>query len=96
MPIQSTCNHFGPSGQAIKQILSSMSTLSAVSDLQITVTRFSMLLWSLSQSICKVDGLHPHLVNKMADARYSLIPREVMVFHPAEGESCSVPDRLNT
>jgi hypothetical protein len=46
---------------------------------------------------CKVDGLHPHLAQQMADARI-YTKSKVMVFIPREGESCSVPaqDRLNT
>jgi hypothetical protein len=45
---------------------------------------------------CKVDGLHPHLAQQMADAR-NFTKSKVMVFHPKEGESCSVPakDRRN-
>jgi hypothetical protein len=38
----------------------------------------------------KVDGLHPHLAQQMADAR-NFTKSKVMVFHPKEGESCSVP-----
>jgi hypothetical protein len=34
---------------------------------------------------CKVDGLHPHLAQQMADARY-FTRKQVMVFHPKEGE----------
>jgi hypothetical protein len=46
------------------------------------------------QWLAKVDGLHPHLAQQMADARE--FHQKVMVFHPKEGESCSVPkDRRN-
>jgi hypothetical protein len=43
-----------------------------------------------------IDGLHPHLAQQMADAR-EFHQSKVMVFHPKEGESCSVPakDRRN-
>jgi hypothetical protein len=49
---------------------------------------------SFTPMACKVDGLHPHLAQQMADAR-EFHQKAVMVFHP--GESCSVPakDRRN-
>jgi hypothetical protein len=51
---------------------------------------------SFTPMACKVDGLHPHLAQQMADAR-NFTKSKVMVFHPKEGESCSVPakDRRN-
>jgi hypothetical protein len=48
---------------------------------------------------CKVDGLHPHLAQQMADAR-NFTKSKVMVFHPKEeilqraGEG--PPERLDT
>jgi hypothetical protein len=54
---------------------------------------------SFTPMACKVDGLHPHLAQQMADAR-EFHKSKVMVFHPKEGESCSAgegpPERLDT
>jgi hypothetical protein len=49
---------------------------------------------SFTPMACKVDGLHPHLAQQMADAR-NFTKSKVMV--TLEGESCSVPakDRRN-
>jgi hypothetical protein len=38
---------------------------------------------SFTPMVCKVDGLHPHLAQQMADG---ISPKVVMVFHPKEGE----------
>jgi hypothetical protein len=42
-----------------------------------------------------IDGLHPHWLNKWRMQGFH--QSKVMVFHPKEGESCSVPakDRRN-
>jgi hypothetical protein len=42
---------------------------------------------SFTPMACKVDGLHPHLAQQMADGNFT--KSKVMVFHPKEGESCS-------
>jgi hypothetical protein len=51
---------------------------------------------SFTPMACKVDGLHPHLAQQMADAR-EFHQKQGDGFHPKEGESCSVPakDRRN-
>jgi hypothetical protein len=56
----STCNHFGPSGQATTDL--SMLTFSAVRiTFQITVTRFSML-WSFTIHMFSKSHLLPTFV----------------------------------
>jgi hypothetical protein len=54
---------------------------------------------SFTPMACKVDGLHPHLAQQMADAR-NFTKSKVMVFHPRRvnlqraGEG--PPERLDT
>jgi hypothetical protein len=50
-----------------------------------------MMQISFTPMACKVDGLHPHLAQQMADAG-NFTKSKVMVFH-LRSESCSVPAR---
>jgi hypothetical protein len=70
----STCNHFGPSGQSTTDF-SMLRRPSCENNLQITVTRFSML-WSLYDPVRTLNRLFSHicgLLSKLSQCRGSVI-----------------------